>query len=258
MHTTEHDTGVLFYLFYCKCGCCPSTLINPQIYLKIAASRSKTQIKRYKRRPRSAANDVWTVKQPSETPGGFSTVLVKKKKKKRNKTRRERDNKMVKERKKKTREKEIQQLWKEGLAGWLRGKSRSEEVFSSSPLPLFFSPAFPILFYFHLATSITLFPSLTFSAVLFSPSRVVMTRLFISNVWHFAPAPLAWKNTPGWMLRGFSKEHLVISRRFPTILTHSRINTRLHKCIYTHTHTHIHCAHKRRGAFKYGKIYQAF
>lgn len=81
MHTTEHDTGVLFYLFYCKCGCCPSTLINPQIYLKIAASRSKTQIKRYKRRPSSAANDVWTVKQPSETPGGFSTVLVKKKKK---------------------------------------------------------------------------------------------------------------------------------------------------------------------------------
>lgn len=105
MHTTEHDTGVLFYLFYCKCGCCPSTLINPQIYLKIAASRSKTQIKRYKRRPSSAANDVWTVKQPSETPGGFSTVLVKKKKKKRNKTRRERDNKMVKERKKKNKRK---------------------------------------------------------------------------------------------------------------------------------------------------------
>lgn len=82
VHITEHGTGALFYLFYCKCGCCPSTLINPQIYLKIAASRSKTRIKRCKRRPSSAANDVWTVKQPSETPGGFSTVLVKKKKKK--------------------------------------------------------------------------------------------------------------------------------------------------------------------------------
>lgn len=242
MHITEHDTGVLFYLFYCKCGCCPSTLINPQIYLKIAASRSKTQIKRYKRRPRSAANDVWTVKQPSETPGGFSTVLVRKKKKKETRLG---GNETIrwwkKERKKKQEKRRFSSF---GRRDWQADSEGRAEVRKCFHLPLslfFFSPAFPILFYFHLATSITLFPSLTFSAVLFSPSRVVMTRLFISNVWHFAPAPLAWKNTPGWMLRGFSKEHLVISRRFPTILTHSWINTRLHKCIYTHTHTHTLC-----------------
>lgn len=169
MHITEHDTGVLFYLFYCKCGCCPSTLINPQIYLKIAASRSKTQIKRYKRRPRSAANDVWTVKQPSETPGGFSTVLVRKKKKKRNKTRRERDNKMVKERKKKKQEK--RRFSSFGRRDWQadsEGRAEVRKCFHL-PLSLFFSllpfPSSSISISLHLSLSSPLSLSLRYCSL---------------------------------------------------------------------------------------------
>lgn len=90
---------------------------------------------------------------------------------------REKDNEMVKA--KKERKRDSAAL--EGGTGRLtqREEQKRGNVFIF-PLALF--SRLSILFYFHLATSITPFSSLTFSPVLFSPSRVVMTRLFISNV----------------------------------------------------------------------------
>lgn len=138
---------------------------------KSIMSRSEAQIKRNKKETQPAANDVRIVQQPSETTGGFSMVLAKKSK-------RFREKETIRWLKKK---KEILAAL-EGGTGRLtqRREQRRESVF-------IFPLAFSILFHFHPATSITLFSSLTFPPVLFSPSRVVVTRLFISNVWHFAP-----------------------------------------------------------------------
>lgn len=168
MHITEHDTGVLFYLFYCKCGCCPSTLINPQIYLKIAASRSKTQIKRYKRRPRSAANDVWTVKQPSETPGGFSTVLVKKKKKETRLGGNETIRWWKKEKKKKQEKRRFSSFGRRDWQADSEGRAEVRKCFHL-PLSLFFSllpfPSSSISISLHLSLSSPLSLSLRYCSL---------------------------------------------------------------------------------------------
>lgn len=123
-------------------------------------SRSERQIKRNKRKPGQLLMMCGFLKQPSETLEGFYVVLVKKKR----------------YRKKEIRKKEFWQLWKKRKTDWLRGKSR-KKVFIFLLILSFPSFLFLSSYIYHS------FP--TFSPVLFSPSRVVMTRLFISNGWHF-------------------------------------------------------------------------
>lgn len=160
--------------------------------------------------------------------------------------------------KKKKREKEIQQLWKEGLAGWLRGKSRKEEVFSSS-LSLF--SRLSILFYFHLATSITLSPLLLLSLRDCSLRQELSWQGCLFLMFDISPCAARLKEHTRMNAPRFSKEHLVISQRFPHSNTlGTQINTRsTNASAYTHTYMHREsCAHECKGAFKNGKIYQAF
>lgn len=115
--------------------------------------------------------------------------------------------------------------------GWVRGKYRK---CSTSPFPLLFTSL-----HFHHVTTVT---PLTSSPVLFPPSRVVMTKLFISNVWHFALCRSPERmNAPR-----FSKEHLVISQHFPPHLDCNTLGMGINTCC-TLTHT------ERRGAFEWGR-----
>lgn len=119
-----------------------------------------------------------------------------------------------------------------GFSGsWVRGKYRK---CSTSPFPLLFTSL-----HFHHITPAT---PLTSSPVLFPPSRVVMTKLFISNVWHFALCRSPERmNAPR-----FSKEHLVISQLPPPPRTPNTLGMGINTCC-TLTHT------EHRGAFEWSR-----
>ncbi len=156
---------------------------------------------------------------------------------------------------KRNQRKKIEQLWKEGLAGWLRGKIRKEEVFSSSLS--FFSPFHPFLFpscYIYHSFLLSDF----LSGIILSVKSCHYKSLFL--MFDISPCAAHLKENTGMNAVRISKEHLVISQRFP-ILTHSAGVQTLTAQMHRHTHKYMHtgnCTQGRRGVFKYGKIYRAF